>query len=352
MSNRTLLLSLSLSLSLVILSASCGTGEVDVYSAGVGETSMSDVGATDMRGSDHEGSDHDAMGGSLRDDGGAGDDVNVSVAPDVNEVPDLDEGEPCPNVRITAAPGARLNVRPMPNTSQPPVGALYYGMVAQLKAEVVGETIEGNDVWYEVEALDTSGYISAVYAECTTDDVTELTAPDGFYLPLECDVSARISQGNDGSFSHSGLARYAWDFSVGLGTPLTAIADGVVIQRYAGTAPGSACDGGGQSCVLYANHAVLLHGDNTTSTYRHLSQVKVEIGDFVPRGVAVGLSGQTGWSTGPHAHVQRMTNCGSQFPPAESVCQSIPTSFADVAVNGGVPRTGDTVKSGNCIPLR
>lgn len=61
-------------------------------------------------------------------------------------------------------------------------------------------------------------------------------------------------------------------------------------------------------------------------------------GEFVPRGSVIGLSGSTGYSTGRHAHVMRMENCG------QLKCQSLPMEF----VEAGVPVTGDLVTSENC----
>lgn len=342
---------LTLSCAALCLSVfACGNGDVEVYNSRTEQpnetTAPEDAGVRDTSLGDRD-EDAAAPAPDASSDLGPND-TSPDVAPDVPPEPDDD----CPRVRVTSGVGNRLNVRPQPNTDQAAVGSLYHGMVLTKLDTVTGLSVAGTDVWYEVEGVGLRGFISAAYAECTEDAITELAPPAGFYLPLECDTSARISQGNNGSFSHVGLSRYAWDFAIPLRTPMVAIADGLVLHTYAGTAEGSACDGGGQECVLYANHVVLLHGDDTTSTYRHLSRVDVAIGQFVPRGAQVGLSGKTGWSTGPHAHVQRMTNCGSAFPPQESVCQSIPTKFEDVSVNGGVPPTGATVTSGNCIPLR
>ncbi len=86
---------------------------------------------------------------------------------------------------------------------------------------------------------------------------------------------------------------------------------------------------------------MLLHGDGTETLYAHLSKVLVKKGQTVSRGTQVGLSGSTGYSTGPHAHVARQKKCTS------STCQSIALKFVDVKA-GGVPKTGDSVKSGNC----
>jgi hypothetical protein len=85
----------------------------------------------------------------------------------------------------------------------------------------------------------------------------------------------------------------------------------------------------------------LLHGDGSRTVYKHLNEVHVALGEFVPRGAVVGLSGSTGYSTGRHAHTMRTEDC----PQAN--CDSIPLEFADAPGNG-VPDTGETVTSGNC----
>ena len=45
---------------------------------------------------------------------------------------------------------------------------------------------------------------------------------------------------------------------------------------------------------------ILNHGLNVNSTFLHLSEIKVSIGDEIRRGQLIGLSGSTGRSTGPH----------------------------------------------------
>ena len=53
----------------------------------------------------------------------------------------------------------------------------------------------------------------------------------------------------------------------------------------------------------YGNHVVLEHGD-IECLYGHLSMILVSEGDIIPAGTVVGISGNTGKSTGPHLHVR------------------------------------------------
>ena len=53
----------------------------------------------------------------------------------------------------------------------------------------------------------------------------------------------------------------------------------------------------------YGNHVVLEHG-GIECLYGHLSTILVHEGDVIPAGTVVGISGNTGKSTGPHLHLQ------------------------------------------------
>ena len=53
--------------------------------------------------------------------------------------------------------------------------------------------------------------------------------------------------------------------------------------------------------LYYSGLTVILnHGLNLNSTFLHLSEINVKLGDIVNRGSLIGLSGNTGRSTGPH----------------------------------------------------
>lgn len=239
-------------------------------------------------------------------------------------------------MRIDVPAGEVANVRPDPSTDQTPVGTLEAGEIVDVVAFVKGQTLDGNDLWYQIESGTLSGYVFSGLALCTTDEPP--TTKPGFYLPLVCGKTATVTQGNFGNYSHSGLSAYAFDFSLGTGTPMVAMADGKVTYVYDQTGPGDPCyNGGGSSCIAYANIVIVSHADGTRTHYAHLSKVLVSKGQVVTRGTKLGLSGSTGYSTGPHAHVARTKDSS----------QSIPLVFQDVP-GDGVPNTGQTVTSKNC----
>lgn len=52
----------------------------------------------------------------------------------------------------------------------------------------------------------------------------------------------------------------------------------------------------------YGQYIVIDHGNGYSTTYAHLSSRKVSVGTVVSRGQTIGLSGNTGTSSGPHLH--------------------------------------------------
>ncbi|MBL8603611.1 MAG: peptidoglycan DD-metalloendopeptidase family protein [Myxococcales bacterium] len=162
----------------------------------------------------------------------------------------------------------------------------------------------------------------------------------GFRLPFACGSRVTVTQGNNTSFSHNGTQSWAYDFGVGRGTPVLAIEAGTVRRTSSAVTPGSPCwNGGGSSCANTVNYVVIEHDDGTSALYLHLDAAEAAVGARVTRGQRIARSGNTGWSTGPHLHLQRQGRCASWF------CASVSLTFGDV----GMPRSGATVTSGNCM---
>ena len=89
------------------------------------------------------------------------------------------------------------------------------------------------------------------------------------------------------------------DFGVPIGTPVVAPADGVVFQS------GPA----GNAGIM-----VSINSGSAQHKLMHLSQTKVSPGEKVKKGQVVGLSGNTGLSTGPHLHWSKHVASGPVDP--------------------------------------
>lgn len=83
--------------------------------------------------------------------------------------------------------------------------------------------------------------------------------------------------------------------------------------------PVFACKSGTVSvCIrdnaVFGNYIVINHGGGMTSTYAHLSQIKVKKGDFINGGTVIGNVGKTGAATGSHLHFEIRLNGTAQDP--------------------------------------
>lgn len=77
--------------------------------------------------------------------------------------------DPCPRVKVTVSAGSTLNVRPTPSTAQSPIGTLASGEIVQVLAQVQGEAVSGNTLWFHIATPTLNGYISAEFAVCTQE---------------------------------------------------------------------------------------------------------------------------------------------------------------------------------------
>jgi murein DD-endopeptidase MepM/ murein hydrolase activator NlpD len=96
---------------------------------------------------------------------------------------------------------------------------------------------------------------------------------------------------------HSGI-----DLAMPEGTTLRSVADGVVDRVYDGTG-------------LIGKGLSVQMPDGTRAIYGHMNEVKAHVGEHVNAGDIVGLSGNTGNSTGPHLHFGLKDADGSALDP-------------------------------------
>ncbi|WP_242111376.1 M23 family metallopeptidase [Luteimonas aquatica] len=133
-----------------------------------------------------------------------------------------------------------------------------------------------------------------------------------YAYPLQS-ASVRVGQGYGGGFSHqSAENHYAVDLAADTGTTVLAAREGTVMQ-IASDFDKASLDAerfGGR-----ANFVRILHDDGTMAVYAHLATdgVLVRLGQRVRRGQPIGLSGNTGFSTGPHLHFVVQVNRGMRL---------------------------------------
>ncbi|RMH64034.1 MAG: M23 family metallopeptidase [Bacteroidetes bacterium] len=121
-----------------------------------------------------------------------------------------------------------------------------------------------------------------------------------YALPFAPGAAYTVVQGYHGRFSHQHT--YALDFDLPRGTPVHAARDGVVVaveERFGDGAPE-------ERFRDRANYVHIQHADGTVGYYVHLERggALVNVGDWVRRGQRIGLSGNSGYSAGPHLHFE------------------------------------------------
>jgi murein DD-endopeptidase MepM/ murein hydrolase activator NlpD len=110
-----------------------------------------------------------------------------------------------------------------------------------------------------------------------------------------------------GRRAHGGV-----DFSIPRDTPVMATDRGIVVastNRYEGDSN-------------YGNVVVIEHEQGLRSLYAHLNARHVNVGDEVAAGDTIGLSGNTGRSTGPHLHLEAFRS-SARIDPGELLLASL-----------------------------
>ncbi len=174
----------------------------------------------------------------------------------------------------------------------------------------------------------------------------------GFHMPWACGKTVKCSAGNNAGYHHTGLSYYAHDFSMGLGTAITAPRGGKVTAVYLNSKPGDACYTGCPysvttqkfkdccaKCLSKSNNLYLKYADGTVGLFSHIQSAKVKVGDEVAPGQTIATVGTNGCSTGPHLHTMRMVK-GSNTKVGQSVLMSY--------LEAGNPKAGALITSKNC----
>jgi murein DD-endopeptidase MepM/ murein hydrolase activator NlpD len=164
--------------------------------------------------------------------------------------------------RIAVAPRAwRIESLPtLPHHSQPDAEFQARRPAELAQIEAARKTVSDSQGWRQAFIWPARGRISGVFG------------------------SQRIYAGQPGA-PHNGV-----DVAGGIGAPVVAPADGVVIL--AANSP----------FTLEGNLLMIDHGMGLNSAFLHLSRIDVKVGDHIRQGQPIGAIGKTGRVTGPHLH--------------------------------------------------
>ena len=123
---------------------------------------------------------------------------------------------------------------------------------------------------------------------------------EGFIWPVSTSkmisspIGSRVAPGGFGSTNHKGVDICNVSYS----SKIYATKSGKVLIA---SMPYSDPDGGSSG---YGNYVVIDHGGGMSTLYAHMSIVKVSVGQYVSQGDVIGVTGNTGASTGPHLHYE------------------------------------------------
>jgi murein DD-endopeptidase MepM/ murein hydrolase activator NlpD len=142
-----------------------------------------------------------------------------------------------------------------------------------------------------------------------------------YSLPFSEALQFPVAQAFGGKASHTDKQNYyAVDIVMPVGTPVLAARAGVVMTV------DNDFFGAGLDMKLYgdrANNIRIVHSDGTMAVYAHLQleSAQVSVGDRVRAGQELALSGDTGYTSGPHLHFCVQVNADMQIV-------SVPFEFA------------------------
>jgi murein DD-endopeptidase MepM/ murein hydrolase activator NlpD len=156
--------------------------------------------------------------------------------------------------------------------------------------------------------------------------------PEARYrFPYDESTPRRLSSGVGEGASHSGPDRYSYDFSMPEGTAVLASRAGSVVRVMDGYTEG----GHDPELRNRANAVLILHDDGSFAEYAHLSPgVPVVVGQPVDVGDRLGLSGDTGYSSGPHLHF------AVRLRDSAVKSRTVPVRFSDGSGRWIRPETG------------
>ena len=180
----------------------------------------------------------------------------------------------------------------------------YQNLTTTLSGNIT--VLEGQIEQLENAQLTCSSNTKEMNGKCISKDIVWT------YLPFQYGFNIAASQTSNGFVSHNAGMLNAVDFPTPENTTIVAAISGIIVQvveNHSTGCPTSACEN-------ESNFIIIDHGDSTFAMYAHLTVngSLVEVGDSVDAGQNIALSGNTGWSTGPHLHFEIKDLTGNSMP--------------------------------------
>ena len=149
------------------------------------------------------------------------------------------------------------------------------------------------------------------------DPELELDVDHLYSFPFPTGSKYKLAQGYNGKYTHRNHC--ALDLCMNTGTKVCAARGGEVVQIKANSKLG----GKDIKFRNQANFIIIMHDDGSIAKYVHLKYngVKVKLGQKVVQGEFIGLSGNTGMTSGPHLHFEVFA------PERGKRMKSIPVKF-------------------------
>jgi len=189
---------------------------------------------------------------------------------------------------------AAVMTSPQPASAEPAANsARYLGEIEQAQAVATASHLEAAE--HSLAVVRATEVARGLEREKLADVAKRAALVHSWRLPITNPVET------SGFGYRWGRLHAGEDFAVSIGTPLASMSTGTV--AFAGPESG------------FGILVEVRYWDGTVSYYGHMSQVSVTVGEAVDPGQTVGLSGNTGQSTGPHLHLEIHPNGGEAVDP-------------------------------------
>lgn len=128
---------------------------------------------------------------------------------------------------------------------------------------------------------------------------------ENWLRPVVAKITSKFGYRTDPKTGKQNAFHNGLDLAVPLNTPIKSPMPGVVFSI------STVGDGG--------NQIILKHDNGYKTGYAHLNKILVKKGDKIKQGDVIGLSGNTGKSTGPHLHFTLTDASGAKVDPEKII---------------------------------